>query len=330
MLVMFPRKVWAAVCQDLRQFGALAAVQSAGAAFRLAVLAAGWVWGGLDLVRVAWLFVLSQIVPSLWEWRMICRGLRRYGTSLAGLPFGAVWRRRGELAGMWRFTGEMYISTSAQALFAQIDTLILGALRSAEEVGYYRLGKSLFLGMTSVGISVARVAYRDFNDLVASGRYDELLSATGRLCRTWLPITLGGTALLAAGAPWLLIRLYGIEYQPAVLPFMLQLIGAAACVGLSWAGYLLFALGRQRRYLLIQVVFGFGVMPLMLLGASLAGATGMAAASSVLWVCHSVALLRSAVSLLRRMARHELEARTPPAVDDAAVPALDPVEGGHA
>lgn len=323
VLVMFPRKVWAAVCQDLRQFSALALVHSASGAVRLLLLLAGWGWGGLDLLRVAWLFVASQLLTSLWEGRMIGQAARTYGLSLRELPYGAVWRRRHELGPMWRFTGEMYVSTSAAAIFAQVDTLILGALRSATEVGYYRLGKSLFLGLTSVGTSVARVAYRDFNDLVAGRRHDELLRAARHLARTVLPLTLLGTLLVAAAAPWLLIKLYGLAYQPAVAPFVLQLFGAAACVGLSWAGYLLLALGEQRRYLAVQLIAGTSVVPLMFLGAWQAGASGMAVASSVLWIGHSVALLVAAVRRLRALA-----AGAPDEADEAlgALDAELPVE----
>ncbi|MEP6714270.1 MAG: oligosaccharide flippase family protein [Terriglobia bacterium] len=193
----------------------------------------------------------------------------------------AVYRHR-----QWiRSALPLVFAAGIAVLFAQADTLILGAFRDTAMVGIYSVAHK---GSELIGVilaaQVSALASTAAN-LYALGEIDRLQRIVTRLAR-W---TLLGSAPVALVmifyGPWYL-RLYGPSFAQGAVTLAILCAGQIANVALGCVGILLVATGNERR---VAVAIGAGAVANVGLSFALAprwGAEGVAvaySASMILW-----------------------------------------------
>ncbi|MDQ6677561.1 MAG: flippase [Acidobacteriota bacterium] len=185
-------------------------------------------------------------------------------------------------------------------LFAQADTLILGAFRSTAEVGLYTLAHK---GSELIGIiltvQVAAFASTAAN-LYALGEIDRLQRIVTRLAR-WTLLGSAPVALFMLFFGRWYLRLYGPEYVQAAITLAILSAGQLASVSLGCVGILLIMTGHERR---VAIAMTAGAVSNVGLSFALAphwGAEGVAVAYSASIILWNV---WAAVELYRRTGLH--------------------------
>jgi len=139
-------------------------------------------------------------------------------------------------------------------IYYNLDTVMLGFMRSNEEVGYYNAAyKMIFFLLTLAGLYYAAifpVISKYYKTSLES--LQRLLSGTARvMVIVGLPIAVGGTLL--AGP--LLNLIYGSEYSSGIIGFQI-LVWAVAITWVSATyGHSLLACDRQKKYA-VRVAIG--------------------------------------------------------------------------
>jgi len=162
-------------------------------------------------------------------------------------------------------------------IFYNIDTVMLGFMRSDEEVGYYNAAYKIIMLLI-----LASGAYHDAIFPVISNYYTtsmdslkSLLLQTARLMVTLaLPLAVGGTVL----ARPIMNLIYGAKYEAGIIAFQILVwTFAINCIDTIYSRGLL-ASNRQNKYALVltvvaasNVLLNFVLIPLLgLLGAAIA------------------------------------------------------------
>lgn len=270
----------------LRGQGRMGAVASATALGGIVVLVAALVVAALSDAATAALagFAVGELVVAAATWR--ASGIaRRTRPTLRGAS--ALIRRAWPLAAS---------GLVLYAFTANVDTLLLAALRSAEEAGLYSGPYRLFLALTAVGVFAGQALLPAATRASDAGRARlgaalPLLLAYGLLCL--------GVAEIAGGP--LLEALFGSAFGSAE-PVLVILVAAVPWYAVGFpAGYVLIAADRSRAFLTgaaaaaaLNLVLNLALIPPF-------GPEGAAAATLAAFVLAAVVWL-SRQGLLRAVA----------------------------
>lgn len=193
-----------------KRFNLLAAAQITTA---LVQLGAVITMAPRGMVAVMWAYVASSAV-SLLLYAVI-------GLWLAAREIGLGWRDidREEYRAAWKaflpFSLHTSVTQSIKALAVNADTLILGLVRPANEVAYYRIARSAASLITMPTAPVSSVIYPE---MVEAWARDQV-ARVKQLVRRYALVTLGiGAALVVfyvVTARWLVEVFYGAEYYDA-------------------------------------------------------------------------------------------------------------------
>ena len=245
------------VLQGLRKLGRLALARVAGQAV-FGVLAVLLVSEGLDGAKtLAWLTVLglavSAAVCSTIAWRTI--GPPRLTLDVRRL------RRRFVISAPIGFAFVMI------QVYYSIDTVMLGYLRDAGEVGQYAVAYRIPLALSALAGIWIQALYPHAAELFDHDR-DELRRQVGRFASLAAVVALG----LATGATVvgedLMPALFGDEYEAAGTPFVLLMWATAVILVSVNIANVLLATGDDRRYALgvtfgalLNVALNFALIP---------------------------------------------------------------------
>ena len=136
--------------------------------------------------------------------------------------------------------------------YFQLGTLILGALTTSTEVGYYQSSMQIVLAAMLLPLAIVQAYYPRLAKAFSTGDTNGM-----RLMRQMMSVltTLGFclTAMFGLGAPFLITLLYGTKMQPGII--VLQILSLVFIVrsAASGLGISLIALGWQK----VQVLAGF-------------------------------------------------------------------------
>ncbi len=201
---------------------------------------------------------------------------------------------RYRLPGSLRITSEAVpymMATVCILLMNQVDLWIVGSLCSAEETAIYGCVSRLMFVTTLPLIVVNGVMAPMISDWHSRGRNDALqrmlrLAASG----VAFPAILMGTIALLWG-DGLLGLMFGPRYSTGGTIFALLCLGQIgfACGGSS--GLLLMMSGHARAAMLVNGVSVVGLSLLAVLGASLGGATAVAAVAAGAWIVNKLLLV---------------------------------------
>lgn len=140
--------------------------------------------------------------------------------------------------GPWAHSFALFASSAAISLLnASADLLLLGMLRGAAEVGYYKVALQVALAGALAYTSLNMIAVQRFATAHASGdRVDLQLTATHLARLALVPAIIVFLMLLLAGdqlVPWA----FGSDFAPSLLPMLVlssaQIVNAGAGMGRS-------------------------------------------------------------------------------------------------
>ncbi len=234
---------WFSVARHLAQYRTIAALNAFFPVLRLMVLAIAWVLYPISLATIVVLMMVLGILQMFvigWSlWQAISTG---YGLGLSDLFTARILHDQRKLASFWSFMKATFLGSLFSALVKEGDVLILGSLRPSEEVGWYRLAKSLAGTVQQIGELLAQVIYQDFSEHVVA-RDGALLRNTLRfLFRTWLPAVVVAILVGIALAYFCIPILFGRSYAPTVGLFSILMVGTGCVTALFWVRPLILAL----------------------------------------------------------------------------------------
>lgn len=116
-----------------------------------------------------------------------------------------------------------FLALAVMNLIFRSDVFLIKHFLTDTELGYYGLGVSLceriWVLPESIGLVILAKA--------AHAMGEDAVSSTARVCRMTLWLTVSGSLMLFALAPYLIPALYGAPYAPAVLPLQILLPGVS-------------------------------------------------------------------------------------------------------
>lgn len=291
--------VWYCIVRDQGGFLLLATASCLSALAQLIFVFAMWQVGGLNLQSMSLGFLAIGLLQiSCYALHLIKIFRARYGITdyLFLVPQGNDFRKMDP--DFWRFMKSTYWASSASAIVKNFDILISGRLFLPNQVGYYRLAKSMISMVMILGTSLTSVIYKDFLSL--SQHEDKIYKDLLRGSKIWIPFILLGTVLLCFLAGPAVGYFYGSAFLPAAHYFKIMMIGVSLYLMLFWAQPIILALGLHREYFWIQLIGSFVGVVVMYVSALACGLDGLAFATGVFW---AVVLLCMAVVALRNGGR---------------------------
>ncbi|HTA15091.1 MAG TPA: oligosaccharide flippase family protein [Solirubrobacteraceae bacterium] len=286
---------------------------------------------GLRLGWVAALDLTRQLLTTLLTVALVVAGATLLPFLGMSIPVGAIvlvatvvlvhgtrtlaptfsWMR-------WRkFMGAMIpysAAIAASALYFRVSILLVSALSSSTQLGYFSASFRIIEVLTAVPALLAGAAFPIFAR-AARDDHNRLGYSLGRVFEVALIAGAWVAVSTAVGAPLAIAIIGGAEFAPAVPVLALQGVGLGAMfVSLVWANGLL-GLGLFRTILAISVtalaVNAMMVAPLVLLDGARGAAIGTALAEILLAVVQCLAVVRGRPQLrpsLRTMPKVALAA----------------------
>jgi O-antigen/teichoic acid export membrane protein len=275
----------------LRGLGRLPAFARAMSSGGIVVLAGALALVPRESTAQAGLAVLAigELCTTLMTWRSAGIGWPR--PTLGGLR--ALLRRSWPVG---------LSALAVYAYYANLDTVLLGATRSAREAGLYSAPYRLFLGVNIIAVFAAYALFRPYAELFARGDGPR---AVDLLRRAFLPLAAYGLIILASAeiaGESILVGLFGPDFgQMRSVLVVLCLTMPWYCVGYP-CGYLLIARDENRRFMAGAAVAGVGNVVLNLILIPPYGPAGAAAATAIALVAGSVIWIAAHRLLDRRVA----------------------------
>ena len=230
---------WA--CKGLEDYRYLLARSVATRLIAL-LLVVAFVHGAGDLYAYAAIYSLSSVCSSLADigW------LRRH----VSFQDVVVPRIRRHVRPVLTF----FLMSCATLIYANLDTVMLGFMRSATEVGYYQIAVKGKVALTAVGGILWNVALPRATALWAAGDRDGFERLAQRTLRFICLLQAAVTVLLMLAARWVVLFVAGDGYLGAVPAFRILLltllpIGVSNIIG----GQVLIPAGKERRLLVAEV-----------------------------------------------------------------------------
>ena len=239
------------------------------------------VFGWLDLATLAMVYALAAAGVALVQWRDVRAWVRQ--RALPALhPVYAPWRHD-DLADFWRFLRAGFFTGSLSAMVKNADILILGHWRPAQEVGWYRLAKSLAGTLQAAAGVLSQTIFQDVSEWVERRQAHHALvmlqASTRKLLLPFLAV------YLVAGAAlwWLLPWVYGRAFEPSRVLVLCLLLGTFVSSILFWVNPLLLALERFRAYVTILLATTCVTLVAQVALTPRYGAVGTALAVALAW-----------------------------------------------
>jgi len=173
------------------------------------------------------------------------------------------------------------ISSSLKTTISQGDSVLLGSLISATEVGFYSIAKKLGYAILVLTDPLSNSIYPQLSNLLAEKRYPEIKKMLRKITTlSLLPAILFLTVAFFL-KEWFVVTLYGKSFAASAMPFFIFLIAAVFGALTFWTLPLIQSLGlasiRLKIYIgtvITGIAFAFWLVPLY-------HATGMAIASLI-------------------------------------------------
>ncbi|MFE7506004.1 oligosaccharide flippase family protein [Promicromonospora sp. NPDC057488] len=298
-----------------------------GAAGPIAILAATFLLAGVGVVPFATLQrqldqrgLFRSNAVDFGVGAVVTLVLAALGYGLVGLAVGRVagqacgvatqfWLTRARLRFSWdrtvvRSVLAFGLPVAAANLLSwvllSVDRVVLGNLAGAVELGFYVLAANISTWpMTLVGQALRSVTLPAFSQVRERAR----AALVPLLGPVWWAVA-AAAAMLAALAHPVVVLVYGARWEPAAQILVpLAVVGAVRVVSDVLAGYL-YALGRSRGVLAVQVAWLVALVPATVAGARLGGSMGVATAQAAV----AVGVLVPAYLVLLRRSRDEVAA----------------------
>jgi stage V sporulation protein B len=183
------------------------------------------------------------------------------------------------------------------------DLLWLGFFRNPVEVGYYKLATSL-VGLVQMPVApLSQVIYPEVAREIAAGNWIKFRQTLKK--GTWMVILYIIPTSLFFGlvSPWLVNFFYGREYVPAIIPFLILLVGSGFANALFWNRPALLAIGFPEYALkisflitVVRLVFYVTLLPIY-------GYVGIAVLSSAAYIVGNILLTQKVLQESKTLIR---------------------------
>lgn len=288
----FITPVYYSVIRNKKKFNQIAMLPFASACIQLLIVSVLHAFGRLDIESLAWSYLASAALQFLFNLAILRREVSvSYGMDIFKMDPMGCWRDRKDAKGFWAFMGTTYLSSMATSLFKNGDTLLLGHFALPAQVGLYKLAKNLAALLNSSATSLGSVIYQDFNELIMSGKTEELFQGLKRLMKIWLPIVAGGAVVSIACSGWAVPLVFGKSYAGSQSLFGILMAGMAVATAFFWIQPLALSCGQFGAYLRVVVILSLAALPLMAYSGMRAGSVGVAVAYGSSWAFIHIALL---------------------------------------
>ncbi len=175
----------------------------------LALLAALVMLAPYGMAAVMWGQVIGAACSFLfWLAAGLWLVLRHIGT-LRSEGYWAAWRR------FLPFSFHTSLSQSVKAILANIDILLIGAMRPPAEAGFFRIARSAASLITMPTAPVSTVIYPEMNEAWAVGNLQRVKRLIWQYTLATLGISTAVYAFLALAADWLVWLFYPPAFAPA-------------------------------------------------------------------------------------------------------------------
>jgi len=243
---------WESLLRVDRRFWRISILPAFVNAGKLLVLILLWTVGSLDIMALSITTGAFSCLFAILRYRDIkeCR-------SSQELPnVDSVWLpwRHPALLEFWRFMRIGFFTGSLSGVVKSADVLVLGYMRSEQDVGWYRLAKSLVSSLQKVAITLGRVVFLDISEWIERKQLNKALKFLYATTIKLLPYFLIGY-LVSSAVIWVLIPLiYGEEFLPARELFLILLAGTWVASVLFWVNSLLLAMEKLHAHMYIQII----------------------------------------------------------------------------
>jgi O-antigen/teichoic acid export membrane protein len=227
-------------------------------------------WASVAGVAAFALVTLAVVLRAEGRPQLVLQGMRLVRRFIAGVPFG--------------------LAAVMISIYYSIDAVMLGYLRSTEEVGQYAVAYKLPLAIITIGALWASVLFPHASALAP--RDPDLVR---RQLGLFSSVAFVGAAPVAVGAVLvgndLMPELFGPEFDPAGTPFIVLSWAAAIVLFTISSGTVALAAGEDRHYLVavtagaaLNLLANLAVIPLFgMTGAASATVAAEVVVFAVVW-----------------------------------------------
>jgi len=293
---------WFSVARDQAKYRTIAVLSAFFSIIRTFFVAVLAFFGYLTLYNVA----ISMMFLGIFQMGVTGFFLQRAITLGYKIPMCDIFSKnllecQNKLAPFWSFMQATFLWSVFGTLAKEGDVLILSTLRPAEEVGAYRLAKSLVGTIQQVADLLAQVIYQDFSAWVVEKNRSRLQKNFRLLSRRWVPAVATVTFLAFFLANPLILGIFGHAYVLSAEIFSILLVGVGIATMLFWVRPL--ALAFEMHWYNLQVVL-WGNLSFAILdwaGIQFLGVTGAAWTFALLTVSGPLALLVPILNRIRKI-----------------------------
>ena len=191
---------------------------------------------------------------------------------------------------IFRISFPMFLSSSIMVVMGQIDTLMIGILRSKAEVGYYAIGLKIAMMETFLLAVINTVVAPRFSELFNKGKIDELFKvakkSTQLIFWSLIPIIF----VFVFCGKWLIIQLYGNEFESSYYVLIILSAGMFINAISGSVGYFMNMCGYEKIFCNVIAISLVINLFLNILLIPLIGIIGAAIATSVTQITWNIIL----------------------------------------
>lgn len=213
-------------------------------------------------------------------------------------------KRFHELNGYYRFMLHNYAASSISSLVKDADILILGFFRAENEVGIYRVAKSIASLFSNISSSLGLIVYYDFSKLIDRNQYCELKKIIRKLSIITSIFSVFLVILAYLFGRDLLVLLYSEKFSDAYDVFIIMFIGIMLSLCVFWAPQLILALNKPEIQTKISIINLFVFYALGGVTTYYYGALGTAICMSFIWFLGYFLLMYEGLTLLNKDRLH--------------------------
>ena len=182
----------------------------------------------------------------------------------------------------------MFLTASMQMVIVQTDTVMLGMMRSVEEVGVYAIVLKLALLTSFILTAVNSMAAPKFSQLYHSGQKDDLKLVAQKSAQLifWSSLPLIFIYLFAG---YYILQIFGDEFTSGYYALIFLALGQFVNAAAGSVGYFLDMTGHQKQFRNIILLSAFLNLILNFILIPLYGITGAAIASMTSMIFWNVA-----------------------------------------
>jgi O-antigen/teichoic acid export membrane protein len=269
-LVQGPENVAATALLLRGRYDLRGTYQTLSQGLRLAGIAIGVHYGVVEAILG---IVIAQLISTVVVWQVGRAALARFPSA----PEEPLTADRAEII---RFVGQSSAATAMVSARAALAPLILGVVAGPTQVGFLRVAQAPQSGYSAASSPVRLILLTEQTRDWEHGRQHDVLRGITRYMLGAGAIALVALPIFLWAMPWL-VRIFGVDYLPAVDAARIILVAASIQLVLGWTKSFPTTIGRPSLRIVAHGVETAFLLPLVALLGSSNGVTGAAVATLI-------------------------------------------------